>query len=80
MIATSLTITFVAGLISLPLALMVALAITEILPNGVRKFIQPLIELLVGIPSVIYGFVGLTVIVPSYGASLVEPGSGWLPP
>ncbi|KRL96353.1 phosphate ABC transporter permease subunit PstC [Limosilactobacillus equigenerosi] len=64
MIATSLTITFVAGLISLPLALMVALAITEILPNGVRKFIQPLIELLVGIPSVIYGFVGLTVIVP----------------
>jgi len=37
---------------------------TEIAPNKGRKFLQPVIELLVGIPSVVYGFIGLAVVVP----------------
>lgn len=65
MIVTSLIVTVVAGLISLPFALAVALAVTEILPPVAKKLLQPVIELLVGIPSVVYGLVGLTVIVPA---------------
>lgn len=65
MIVTSLIVTVVAGLIGLPFALAVALAVTEILPPVARKLLQPVIELLVGIPSVVYGLVGLTVIVPA---------------
>ena len=37
---------------------------TEIAPSWGRKILQPVIELLVGIPSVVYGFIGLTVLVP----------------
>lgn len=65
MIITSLIVTVVAGLIGLPFALAVALAVTEILPPVAKKLLQPVIELLVGIPSVVYGLVGLTVIVPA---------------
>lgn len=65
MIFTSFGVTLLAGIVALPLALMVALAVTEILPAGIRKLVQPVIELLVGIPSVVYGFVGLTVIIPA---------------
>lgn len=65
MIVTSLIVPVVAGLIGLPFALAVALAVTEILPPVAKKLLQPVIELLVGIPSVVYGLVGLTVIVPA---------------
>lgn len=65
MIITSLFVTLLAGIVALPLALVVAIAITEILPKRVNYFLQPLIELLVGIPSVVYGYLGLTLIVPS---------------
>lgn len=65
MIVTSLIVTVVAGLIGLPFALAVALAVTEILTPVAKKLLQPVIELLVGIPSVVYGLVGLTVIVPA---------------
>ena len=64
MITTSFSVTVFAGLIALPLALIVAIAVTEILPVRVYKYFQPVIELLVGIPSVVYGYVGLTVIIP----------------
>lgn len=37
---------------------------TEIVPKSGKRILQPAIELLSGIPSVVYGFVGLTVIVP----------------
>lgn len=75
MIVTSLIVTVVAGLIGLPFALAVALAVTEILPPVAKKLLQPVIELLVGIPSVVYGLVGLTVIVPAV-RQLVE-GTGF---
>lgn len=55
---------------------MVALAVTEILPATFRKVTQPVIELLVGIPSVVYGFVGLTVIIRSCASGLAAPGLG----
>lgn len=64
MILTSFVVTLVAGFIALPLALLVALAITEILPERFQNLLRSLIELMVGIPSVIYGFIGLTVVVP----------------
>lgn len=65
MIVTSFGVTLLAGAFSLPLALVVAVAITEILPGKVKLVFQPLIELLVGIPSVVYGCLGLTTIVPA---------------
>jgi phosphate transport system permease protein len=53
-----------AILLALPLGLAAAIYMSEIANDKVRRFMKPLIELLAGIPSVVYGFFGLVIIVP----------------
>ncbi|GGB29250.1 phosphate ABC transporter permease subunit PstC [Virgibacillus dakarensis] len=60
----SLAVTLMAALIAGPLGIGGAIFMTEIAPSWGRKILQPIIELLVGIPSVVYGFIALTIIVP----------------
>lgn len=65
LIAGSITVTVLAALVSTPISVGVALFITEVAPSWARQFMQPVIELLAGIPSIIYGFLGLVIIVPA---------------
>lgn len=53
-----------AILLSLPFGIAVSVYMAEIASLRVRNILKPLIELLAGIPSVVYGFFGLVVIVP----------------
>ncbi|MBK5285751.1 MAG: phosphate ABC transporter permease subunit PstC [Bacteroidia bacterium] len=53
-----------AIIIALPLGLATAIYMAEIANERIRKILKPLIELLAGIPSVVYGFFGLIVVVP----------------
>ena len=64
MIAGSFIVTILSSLIATPLAIGAAVFMTEISPKRGAKILQPVIELLVGIPSVVYGFIGLQVVVP----------------
>lgn len=64
MILGSFMVTFLSAIVATPFAIGAAVFMTEISPTKGQKFLQPVIELLVGIPSVVYGFIGLTVIVP----------------
>ncbi len=64
LILGTLLVSFVAILIALPLGLSTAIYMGEIAPDGIRRIMKPVIELLAGIPSVVYGFFGLVVIVP----------------
>lgn len=73
-IAGSFLVTLLAALIASPLSICAALFMTEIVPGWGKKLLQPVIELLSGIPSVVYGFVGLSVIVPFLRNTL--PGQG----
>jgi phosphate transport system permease protein len=50
--------------LALPFGLAAAIYMAEIADSRVRNILKPLIELLAGIPSVVYGFFGLVVIVP----------------
>lgn len=54
-----------ALLISTPFSLGSAIFITEISPKFGEKFYRPVVEIFAGIPSVVYGWVGLTVLVPA---------------
>lgn len=65
MIVTSFGVTLLAVLIATPFAIAVALFMTEFAPKRGARFLQVVIELLVGIPSVIYGLIGLAVVVPA---------------
>ena len=64
MIAGSFLVTLISAALATPFAVAAALFMTEISPKSGKKILQPVIELLVGIPSVVYGFIGLTVVVP----------------
>ena len=64
MIAGSGLVTLGAVLIGVPLALGTAVFLSEIAPAWIVKIIRPSIELLAGIPSVVYGLFGMVVIVP----------------
>ncbi|MCX6189475.1 MAG: phosphate ABC transporter permease subunit PstC [Bacteroidetes bacterium] len=64
LILGTLWVSFGAILIALPLGLATAIYMAEIATKRVRNILKPLIELLAGIPSVVYGFFGLIVIVP----------------
>lgn len=63
-IVGSVLISGLALLIAVPFSLAAAVFMTEISPGPGRKLLQPAIEIFVGIPSVVYGWVGLTVLVP----------------
>lgn len=64
LILGTLWVSFGAILIALPLGLATAIYMAEIANTKVRNILKPIIELLAGIPSVVYGFFGLVVIVP----------------
>ncbi len=65
LILGTLWISIGAILIALPFGLATAIYMSEIADERVRNFLKPVIELLAGIPSVVYGFFGLVVIVPA---------------
>lgn len=64
LILGTLWVSFGAILFALPLGLAAAVYMSEIASDKVRRVMKPLIELLAGIPSVVYGFFGLVIIVP----------------
>ena len=53
-----------AIVIGVPIGLLTAVFLSEIAPEGLSRVMRPAVELLAGIPSVIYGFWGMKVLVP----------------
>ena len=64
MIVASVLATFGAVLVGVPIGVLTAVFIAEIAPEWAIKILKPAVELLAGIPSVLYGAFGLGVIVP----------------
>ena len=63
-IVGSISICFLALAIATPFSLAAAIFMVQISPKLGKRFLQPAIEIFVGIPSVVYGWTGLTVLVP----------------
>jgi phosphate transport system permease protein len=64
LIIGSVFITIGACIIAVPIGVMTALFISEVVPKGVRDILKSLVELLAAIPSVVIGFVGMITLVP----------------
>ncbi|MFA0439955.1 phosphate ABC transporter permease subunit PstC [Vibrio sp. 10N.286.49.C2] len=64
MIVASVVSTLGAVVVGVPIGVLTAIFIAEIAPKRVANIIRPAVELLAGIPSVVYGFFGLVIIVP----------------
>lgn len=65
LIIGTLMITIGAGLIAVPLGLLVGIFLSEYASTKTRGILKPALELLAGIPTVVYGFFGLFVVTPA---------------
>lgn len=63
-IVGSFVVTILAVLISTVFSVGLAVFITQVAPGWARRAMQPVLELFIGIPSVIYGFLALQILVP----------------
>lgn len=64
MIIGSILVTGIAVVIGVPIGILCAVFMSHYCPKKLYRFVKPAINLLAGIPSIIYGFFGLVVIVP----------------
>ena len=74
MVVASLWVTLGAMAIGAPLGVAGAVFLTEFVPRSVMRVVKPTIELLAGIPSVVYGFIGVIVLAPLIRGHLGGPG------
>lgn len=75
MIVGSVYVTGGALLLGVPIALLTAVYLAYFCPDGLYRLLKPAVELLAGIPSVVYGFFGIVVLVP-FVRTISEPLDG----
>ena len=80
MIVGSIYVTAGAIIIGVPIGLLCAIYLSRFCPKAIYRILKPAVELMAGIPSIVYGFFGLMVIVPviqrltgTSGKSLLTP-------
>jgi phosphate ABC transporter permease protein PstC len=78
MVVGSGVVTAGALVIAVPLGLACAIVLAEMAPARVRGTLKPAIEILAGIPSVVYGFMGIVVVLPWIRRHLGGPGASVL--
>jgi phosphate transport system permease protein len=71
----TLMATFIAIAVALPVGLLTAIYLSEYSPQSLRRWLKPALEILAGIPTVVYGYFALTFITPFFRDS-VFPGIG----
>ncbi len=67
-IVATLYVTALALVLSFPVGVLCAVFLAEVAPERIRQVVRPAIELLVGIPSVVYGLVGMLLLLPIIGS------------
>lgn len=60
----TLTATLIALIVAIPIGLMSAIYLSEYAPQKVRKTLKPVLEVLAGIPTIVYGFFAFTFLTP----------------
>ncbi len=64
LVAGTLLVTTIAGIVALPIGLMTAVYLSEYAPARRRTVLKAVLEILAGVPTVVYGFFALTFITP----------------
>lgn len=64
LIVGSLMVTVIASIVALPIGIGSAIYLSEYAPQKVRSFLKPVLEILAGVPTIVYGFFALTFVTP----------------
>lgn len=70
----TLMITSIAIIVALPIGLASAIYLSEYAPDKVRRIIKPILEVLAGVPTIVYGYFAISVITPVI--QFIFPGAG----
>ena len=73
----TLMVTVIALVVAVPLGLGAAMYLSEYASRRARKFLKPTVELLAGVPSVVYGFFALTFVTPTLLQDLLRLNVGF---
>ena len=78
LVAGTLLVTIIAVIVALILGLSIAVFLSEYAPENIRRIIKPILEVLAGIPTVVYGYFALTFVTPiimnivgSFGGNII---------
>lgn len=69
LVVGTLVVSGVAACVAIPIGLITAIFLSEYAPKRVRAVLKPVLEVLAGVPTVVYGFFALTVITPALRGS-----------
>ncbi|MDR0897841.1 MAG: phosphate ABC transporter permease subunit PstC [Oscillospiraceae bacterium] len=72
MIIGSLYITAGAVIVGVPVGLLTAVFLSKVCPKRLYRLLKPGVQLLAGIPSVVYGFFGMAALLPLFGSSMLS--------
>lgn len=64
LISGTLKVTIIAGIVAVPIGLASAIFLSEYASDKTRRIIKPILEVLAGIPTIVYGFFALTFVTP----------------
>jgi phosphate transport system permease protein len=64
LVAGTVLVSSIAMLVALPMGLLSAIYLSEYAPGQVRRFVKPVLEVLAGVPTVVYGYFALMFVTP----------------
>jgi phosphate transport system permease protein len=64
LVSGTLLVTSIAAAVALPVGLMTAIFLSEYAPDKLRRILKPVLEILAGVPTVVYGYFALTFVTP----------------
>jgi phosphate transport system permease protein len=64
LVAGTMLVSAIAMVVALPMGVMAAIYLSEYSPSGVRRVVKPVLEILAGVPTVVYGYFALTFVTP----------------
>lgn len=64
LVAGTMLVSAIAMVVALPMGLLAAVYLSEYSPDGLRRVVKPILELLAGVPTVVYGYFALTFVTP----------------
>jgi len=64
LVAGTMLVSVIALVVALPMGVLTAVYLSEYSPDGVRRIVKPILELLAGVPTVVYGYFALTFVTP----------------
>ena len=64
LVAGTMLVSAIAMVVALPMGLLAAIYLSEYAPSGFRRVVKPVLEILAGVPTVVYGYFALTFVTP----------------